>query len=75
MKVSFRDYTSISEVTKFNIGITPRYGKGTMKGVAWCTCGKTVCDMILCNNRIVGWFETECDCKRQINWSDADKYL
>ena len=76
MRIKFDNYTDVSEVLKFNIGINPIYGKGTMKGVAWCSCGKCVGNILLFkNNKVVGFLETECNCGNQINWSEADKYI
>lgn len=76
MKISFKDHTDISEVLKFNTGIKPIYGKGTMKGCAWCSCRRCVCNLLLFkNNTVVGFLETECSCGNKIDYSDADKYL
>ena len=75
MKVLFKDWTDISEVLKFNTGINLTYGKGTMKGCAWCACGRCVGNLLFQNNKIVGWIYTECVCGNKVNWSDADKYI
>ena len=75
MRITFKEPTNVSEVQKFNNGIVPRYGRGTMKGVFWCPCGKCVGDILLLNNdNVVGWIDTECDCGYKIDWSQADKY-
>ena len=77
MRIKFDDRTDISEVLKFNSGIKPRYGKGTMKGVVWCSCCCCTGNILLFqNNKIVGWFDTECSvCGNQIDYSEADKYI
>lgn len=78
MRITFKEPISTSEVLKFNDsdGVVPRYGTGTMKGVFWCPCGKCVGDILLLNdNNVVGWFDTECSCGYKIDWSLADKYL
>lgn len=76
MRVNFKEPTNISEVLKFDTGVVPRYGKGTMKGAFWCPCSKCVGNILLLNdNQIVGWFDTECSCGYKINWSQADKYV
>lgn len=54
MRVRFEDYTDILEVLKFNNGIKPRYGKGTMKGCIWCSCGCYTGNILLFeNNKII----------------------
>lgn len=76
MRVIFKEPTSILAVLRFNDGIIPRYGTGTMKGAFWCPCGKCVGDMLLLKDgNIVGWLDTECGCGHKINWSQADKYV
>lgn len=75
MKVSFKKWTDISEVLKFDTGINLIYGKGTMKGCAWCSCGRCVGNLLCKNNKVVGFLNTECSCGNQIDWSDADKYI
>lgn len=76
MRVYFKDPTDVSEILKFNDGIVPRYGRGTMKGVFHCPCGKCVGDMLLLNdNTVIGWLDTECTCGYKIDWSRADKYM
>lgn len=76
MKIEFNEYVDISEVLKFNEGIKPAYGKGTMKGVAWCECGKCVGNLLFFRGKIVGFLETYCSrCGKQINYSEADKYI
>lgn len=77
MRVRFEDYTDILEALKFNVGSKPRYGKGTMKGCTWCSCGCCTGNILLFkNNKIVGWLDTECNvCGNKIDYSEADKYL
>ena len=78
MRINFKDYTDISEVLKFNTGIKPLYGKGTMKGCAWCSCGCCTGDILYFKEKqkVVGFLDTECTvCGKQINYSEADKYL
>lgn len=76
MRVRFEDCTDILEVLKFNNGIKPKYGKGTSKGCAWCSCGRCVGDILLFkNNNVVGWLDTECSCGNQIDWSEANDKL
>ena len=76
MRLEFKEKTNISKILKFNTGVNPIYGKGTMKGAVWC-CNKCVGNILLMNNnQIVGWLDTECDrCGNEINWSEAYKYL
>ena len=78
MRIKFKDYTDISGILTFNTGIKPRYGKGTMKGVTWCSCGRCTGDLLYFKdrNKLVGWLDTECtSCGKQINYSEANKYL
>lgn len=76
MRVNFERRVDVSEVLKYNSGIIPRYGQGTMKGCFWCPCGKCVGNMILLEeNKVVGWLDTECSCGYKIDWSQADKFL
>ena len=77
MRIKFHNYTDISEVLKFNTGIKPKYGKGTMEGVVWCSCGCCTGDIVLWeNNTIIGWIDTECiSCGNKIDYSEADKHI
>lgn len=76
-RVHFYTETNISEVLKFDTGVIPTYGKGTMKGVAWCSqCRCCVGDVVrLPNGNVLGWLDPICYCGNQINWSEAEKYL
>ena len=77
MRIRFGSDTDIVELLKFNIGIKPRYGKGTMKGCVWCSCGCCTGDILkLKNNKVIGWINVECCyCGNKIDYSEADKYL
>lgn len=77
MRVRFEDYTDILEVLKFNNGIKPKYGKGTMKGCIWCSCGCYTGNILLFeNNKIIGQFDTECSiCGNQINYFENVTYI
>jgi hypothetical protein len=78
MRIKFKDYTDISEVLKYNTGLKPIYGKGTMKGVVWCPCGCATADTVYFKdkNKLVGWISTECPvCSKQIDYSEAEKYI
>lgn len=77
MRVNFERRVDASEVLKFNVGIKPRYGRGTMKGCTWCSCGCcTGCMILLEENKIIGWLDTECTvCGNKIDYSEADKYV
>ena len=76
MRINFERRVNTSVLLTNNIGVEPTYGKGTMRGVAWCPCGKCVGNMILVEkDKVVGWIDTECSCGNQIDWSEADKYI
>lgn len=74
---NFKDNVNVSEALKFNTGIKPRYGKGTMKGCVYCSCGRCVaCLMLLKNRKIMGYLETRCTrCHNEIDYSEVDKYV
>ena len=77
LEFDYKNKADVSEVLKYNTGIKPRYGKGTMKGCAWCYCNKCVGNMALLKyNKIIGWFEPVCErCGLKIDYSEADKYV
>jgi hypothetical protein len=78
MRIEFKDYTDVSEVLKYNTGFKPIYGKGTMKGAVWCSCNCCTGNLLYFKerNKVVGFFDTECSaCRKQINYSEAGKYL
>jgi hypothetical protein len=78
MIIKFDKLTHIDEVRKFNKGIQPTYGKGTMKGVMWCSCNCCVGNLLYWNStgKLVGFIDTECtNCGKQINFSEAAKFI
>ena len=75
MKIKFEDWVDKTEVLKYNAGVKPHFGRGTMKGIAWCTCEKCVGNLVIMHDSTYGWFETECSrCGNSIDWSEAEKY-
>ena len=75
-RVTFDSPTPIEEITKYNKGIKPRYGRGTGKGEAHCgNCGSCVCAVINNNGIVVGWAETTCKCGDDVDYTDAEQYL
>ena len=75
-RVRFNHETHVAELSKFNSGVKPRYGRGTMRGVAWCSCGCCVGDVVLLsNNNVLGWIDPVCYCGNQIDWSDAKEFI
>lgn len=77
-KIAFHTPTNIKEVTKYNKGVTLKYaGKSsTGRGEAWCTCGRSVSNLILLDNdKVIGWFLSKCKCGQKLNWSDAKEHI
>ena len=78
MQIKFNRLTDVKEVTKYNTGVKPRYGKkgSTSRGSAWCSCGQCVGSLLLfLNGTVKGWFETECGCGNRIDWSEVEENL
>ena len=81
MRIEFNEKTDISELQKYNDGIEPAYApKGsTHRGTAWC--GRSDCPrcvgnlMLLPDNKIVGFIDTECSCGQKLNWSTAIDHI
>ena len=76
IKISYEAEIDKSEVLVYNTGAKLRYGKGTMKGIAWCTCEKCVGNLCIIKDRIFGWFEPVCSrCGAKLDWSDAEDFV
>ena len=78
MRVNLKD-AEVQELLQYsnNTGVTPRYGKDTMKGVAWCTCGCCTGNLIMFGNKTIsGFLDTECIvCGKTIDYSEVAKYV
>lgn len=81
MRINFDEKTDISVLQKYSEGKEPMYGRkgSTSRGIAWCKnphCEGCVGHlMLLRNNMIVGFIDTECRCGQKINWSTAETHI
>lgn len=76
MYITLEDWVDKTEVLNHNTGVKLRFGRGTMKGIAWCTCEKCVGNIAIIDNKVCGWFEVKCSrCGNYLDWSDAEKYV
>ena len=73
------DKTSvITEITKYNKGLKPIYGRGTHKGIINCPkCHKAIAHVtLLKDNTVIGWFENVCStCKTELDLSELKNFI
>ena len=77
-KIAFFTPVDIKEVTKHKGNVKLRYARksSTGRGEAWCTCGRSVSNLILLDNdKVIGWCFVRCKCGNNLDWSDAKENI